>query len=246
MSIVEALDLEDARVIAVAGAGGKSGLIEALGREFHQSGESVLATTTTRVGADEFQEGWRHVTNAADAKESLAFLSAGLMDDGRKRSGVAPEIVDRLARIGGFQRLLVEADGARRLSLKAPGPKEPVVPDSCDTLIVVMGLSALGCPLGEETVFRAQLWSEITGASPGEAITPLDLWLAVCDLKSYGRAFAAVERRILLLNQQDALENQDVLDEFAKLAAHLQHPFTLVAGGQLHAPPHLVRLWNTP
>ncbi|TAN52123.1 MAG: putative selenium-dependent hydroxylase accessory protein YqeC [Rhodospirillales bacterium] len=243
MPIAEALGLEKARVIAVVGAGGKTSLIEALGREFHQCGERVLATTTTRVAVDEFQGGWRHIADAADARKSLCFLSTGLVAKGQKRSGVVPESIDRLARQGEFKRLIVEADGSRRRPLKVPGPMEPVVPESCDTLIVVMGLSGLGRLLEENTVFRAELWGEMAGGGLGVPITPLDLWQAVTDSRSYGRLFPALERRILFLNQLDATDDKSAPARFAELASSQVHPFNRIVIGSLKPTAALIPIW---
>jgi probable selenium-dependent hydroxylase accessory protein YqeC len=70
-----------------------------------------------------------------------------------------------------FDWILVEADGARHLSLKAPAPHEPVVPPSSRWVVAVVGLDAIGRPLTDEWVFRSRLFAEITGLAPGAAIT---------------------------------------------------------------------------
>lgn len=40
--------------------------------------------------------------------------------------------------------VLVEADGSKRMPLKMPRQGEPVLPETCDFLVTVAGLSALG------------------------------------------------------------------------------------------------------
>ena len=42
--------------------------------------------------------------------------------------------------------VLVEADGSKRMPLKMPRQGEPVLPETCDFLVTVAGLSALGQP----------------------------------------------------------------------------------------------------
>jgi len=57
--------------------------------------------------------------------------------------------------------ILVEADGAKGYSLKAPREGEPVVPSNTTLLVPVVGIDALGCPLDEKHVFRWRLAMEI-------------------------------------------------------------------------------------
>lgn len=40
--------------------------------------------------------------------------------------------------------ILVEADGSKRLPVKVPGPKEPVIPENSDQILCIYGLGALG------------------------------------------------------------------------------------------------------
>ena len=48
-SAITALGLENARVIAIIGGGGKSSLMAALGEEFRYRGETAVMTTTTHI-----------------------------------------------------------------------------------------------------------------------------------------------------------------------------------------------------
>ena len=48
-SAITALGLENARVIAIIGGGGKSSLMAALGEEFRHRGETAVMTTTTHI-----------------------------------------------------------------------------------------------------------------------------------------------------------------------------------------------------
>ncbi len=50
--------------------------------------------------------------------------------------------------------MIIEADGARKLPIKAPAEHEPVIPEFVNTVITVIGLSGLGKPLTEEWVHR--------------------------------------------------------------------------------------------
>ena len=67
--------------------------------------------------------------------------------------------------------LLVEADGARRSSLNAPGEEEPPIPHFVNGVVVVAGLSGLPKPLSQETVHRPEIFSQLSGLKIGHLIT---------------------------------------------------------------------------
>ena len=68
--------------------------------------------------------------------------------------------------------LIIEADGAKCKSLKAPAAWEPVIPAFTDLVVVVVGLRDLMKPLSEEVVFRSELFSKITYLTMG---APIDI-----------------------------------------------------------------------
>ncbi len=86
--------------------------------------------------------------------------------------GLQPELVGKLATIQSLDALIVEADGARGLSLKAPAPHEPPLPSATTVAIPMMGVEAIGRPLDGEIAHRPELVALRTGISLGETITP--------------------------------------------------------------------------
>lgn len=108
-----------------------------------------------------------NVENAGDGRGFLAVAAAGSAD-GRLKA-VSAEAFDAAS---GWDILATEADGARGLSLKAPGLAEPVVPDSVDIVFALIGLDSLGRPLDERVAFRPELVSERTGLPAGAIVTP--------------------------------------------------------------------------
>jgi probable selenium-dependent hydroxylase accessory protein YqeC len=222
-NLVEALRLEKSRVIALCGSGGKTSLLSALVRAFASSpAEHILATTTTKFGLDEIDGAW-HAQQADDAEairsvhKAEPVLVYRRLDPERGRLlGFAPGVVDALAQENGFTRIIVEADGSRRLPLKAPNAEEPVFPGTTDTVIAVVGLSGLGRPLHENTVFRPEIWSELTGLPAGGTITPYSLARIIAHPQGLMRGAAPQARRLVFLNQADTPDRmsqaQAVLD----------------------------------
>ena len=89
--------------------------------------------------------------------------------------------------------VLVEADGSKRLPVKAHEPYEPVVPPEANQTIALFGLSGLGKPI-REVAHRAELYAKNLGVSPDTILTPQ---LAAAHLN-----LEALHTRVLL-NQAD-------------------------------------------
>ena len=155
-------------VTSVIGSGGKTSLLAALAREL--SGTVVLTTTTHILPF----AGVPLVTsaNADDVRAALAGSRVVCVGSQAEKNGklVAPELgMDVLAALA--DHVLVEADGARRLPLKAHAPWEPVMPACSGRTILVLGASGLGRPV-RKAVHRPERFCELANCAPGELATP--------------------------------------------------------------------------
>jgi probable selenium-dependent hydroxylase accessory protein YqeC len=232
--LIEALGLERAGLIALCGAGGKTTLMFSLAREFVDAGERVLVTTTTKIARDE-ADGWRTLV-AASAKQVIEGARALLPEIGGERSGaliaysriggdgyrlvgLAPELVDEVAQAGRFDRILVEADGSARKPLKAPAAHEPVIPPATDALIIVAGINGLGLPLSEDNLFRAEIWSRLSGLAPGSPISAESLARCVAHPDGLARGCPVEARRVLFLNHADTLRRRLTAKRVAEFLA---------------------------
>jgi len=111
----------------------------------------------------------------------------------------------------------VEADGARGLPLKAPASHEPVIPEEIDIVIVVIGLSAVGKPLNDATVFRAAQFSHLTGVDMERSISPEEV-AALANHPDGGlKGIPALARRLLVLNQMDVMQDPGLAMRIANL-----------------------------
>ena len=155
-------------VTSVIGSGGKTSLLAALAREL--SGTVVLTTTTHILPF----AGVPLVTsaNADDVRAALAESRVVCVGSQAEKNGklVTPSLgIDALASLADY--VLVEADGARRLPLKAHAPWEPVIPACSGRTVLVLGASGLGRPVREK-VHRPELFCELTGCAPDDDATP--------------------------------------------------------------------------
>ena len=229
--LIGALGLERAGLISLCGAGGKTTLMFSLAREFIAAGERVLITTTTKIARDE-ADGWCSLA-AASAKQVIEGARALLPETGRERSGaliaysqlggdgyrlvgLAPEIIDEVAHTGRFDRILVEADGSARKPLKAPAAHEPVIPAATGALIIVAGINGLGLPLSEENLFRAEIWSRLSGLALGSPISAESLARCVAHPDGLARGCPAEARRVLFLNQANTPQRRSTAKRVAE------------------------------
>jgi len=219
--LTEALGLRESRLISLCGAGGKTTLMFSLAREFVAAGERVLVTTTTKIAREE-ADGWPSFA-ATSADQVLENARRLLPESGRERAGAviayfrpggdghrlvgfAPELVDELGATGRFDRILIEADGSARKPLKAPAAHEPVIPASTDALVIVAGINGLGLPLNEANLFRAGIWSQLSGLAIGSPISGESLARCVAHPEGLARGCPAHAHRTLFLNQADTPE----------------------------------------
>jgi molybdenum cofactor cytidylyltransferase len=183
LRIADALRVERGDVISIVGGGGKTTVMFRLAEELSAAGMTVITTMTTRI----FVEQMRHAPASMlldDERTLFTQLPALLAQhrhvlvggrigaDRGKLEGVPPRIVDRIASEGPADVILVEADGSRRLPLKAPAEHEPVVPASTSILAPLVGVDVLGQPLDGEHVHRPELVAALAGVSTGDRITP--------------------------------------------------------------------------
>jgi len=177
IKIIDALRVAKGEVVAIVGAGGKTSLMFALANALPKP---VCLTTTTKLG---YQEGIgffpHQLYSEAMRIESETFEPVGALmitnptdESGQKWLGLLPEQASRLIQICREKGVicLIEVDGARRCSLKAPAAWEPVIPARTDWVAVVVGLSVIGKTLREGVVFRPELFSALTGCSLGAPI----------------------------------------------------------------------------
>lgn len=183
MKLVDALNIRPGEVVAFVGAGGKTSAMFRLAAELAERGLRVLTTTTTRIGQDELSLAPAHVAlgDRLRVPRSLAGLLEAhrhvfiytRLEEKHKVRGITPAWLDEhIAHEPFLDVLLVEADGSRRLPLKAPLPHEPVIPTSARIIVPVVGLDVLGQPLDEEHIYGAEQIHNLLGHPRGAPVTP--------------------------------------------------------------------------
>lgn len=192
--LLRALGIEDidsgmvAAIVAAIGAGGKKSLLYAIAA----AAEGRVAWTAT-VHTPK-PPAWTGIeTEVAPvaslleraAQPSAARVRAFLQPSAKtgRVAGIEADDVERLHAAGDFDLTLVKADGARMRGIKAPRPREPVLPATTARVLAVVSAAVLGRPLDERVAHRPDRIAALTGLESGGKIAPVH----------FGRLFAAGE-----------------------------------------------------
>ena len=211
-------ELGPSEVVSVVGGGGKTSLIERLARGYEAEGSPVVLATTTKVLPPDPEK--RPLLLGETAAELAARLAAWWEGRGSrpvaagespvvgtrvlangKLDGISPEWVPTLRDLPWVGAVLVEADGAARLPLKAPAAWEPVIPVCTSLTIVVAGLDAQDVTLDADHVHRPELLAALMGLGLGQRLPSGRLCEAL--LAGYEPKLTAGSRMLVFLNKLD-------------------------------------------
>lgn len=224
-NLASALRIEPG-ITAIIGSGGKSALLKTLGLELMRAGGRVLLCTTThmfpvagvpwdgssrRLNAAPWKPGAAHVPGCTcEACAGLArgsICQAGVLDPETGKLSAPAEPLGELAQR--FDYVLAEADGSKRLPLKAHAAWEPVIPAAAANVVWVVGASGLGKPVAE-VVHRPEIFCERCACEPTDTATPGRVAMALnAELQALGLGTARV-----MLNQVDTLSDPTMADRF--------------------------------
>ena len=204
-------------ITAVIGSGGKTTLLSVLAQELPGT---VLLCTSTHIrpfaeAAQVLFEGDAEADAAARILEALAgnrIVCTGTKTTDGKLTA-PPVSFAALECMAAY--VLVEADGARGLPLKAHASYEPVIPENAARVICVAGAQGFGKPV-KEAVHRPEIFCGLLNITPDTIVTPQ---LAGAVLR------AEHLTDTLLINQADTEELQKQALECAKASAY-PHCFT--------------------
>lgn len=199
-------------VTALIGGGGKTTLMYTLAEELRRRG-TVLITTSTHIQRPEQYP----VLTAADGVAAALAAHGVVCVAGETAEGklCAPALsFEALAALADF--VLVEADGAKRLPLKAHAPHEPVIPANTRQTVYVAGADGFGHPI-RQVCHRPERYAALCGAVESDAVTPA-MAAAVLRAEDYAAGW-------VYINKVETAEDWHHAEALAALL-----PGTVVAG----------------
>ena len=169
-------------VTAIIGSGGKTTLMEQLAKELSKKGRVIITTTTHICRPKQYET----LLDADEAAVSAALERSGIVCvASQAESGklCAPKIsIEALARLADF--VLVEADGAKGLPLKAHEAHEPVIPPCAQRVVTVVGIDGIGRPISEVS-HRSARYAQLADVDEETTVTP-EIAARVVNAENYG------------------------------------------------------------
>ncbi|MBE0558340.1 MAG: putative selenium-dependent hydroxylase accessory protein YqeC [Proteobacteria bacterium] len=245
MTLAEAFSIGENEAISLVGAGGKTALLYALGRELSAFRSGIILTTTTKIFepapspfflqflSPELSAGKKWVAENLHRHQCL-LLARRRLPNG-KLEGIPPEWVEELFSMDGVTSIINEADGAAGRPLKAPREGEPVIPGNTTLIVPVMGIDGMGRPLDENTVFRSAVASRLLNLPIGSTITEE---VIVCLMMESIETGPAGARVIPLVNKVDIPGGREKAERLARHILSLDPPGIprVVLGQMQHTP----------
>jgi molybdenum cofactor cytidylyltransferase len=200
--------------IALVGGGGKTTLMFQLAGDF---GSKVICTTSTHMAQDQLGAADKHfiinglddLPDSVDQFQESILLFTGPEVETNRVGNPGPNVLIRLAELADSWDcpMIIEADGARKLPIKAPAAHEPAIPDFVNTVITMIGLSGLGKPLNEDWVHRPDLYSKLVSLPIGDTLESHHLVKGLISPQGGMKNIPEGARRICLINQIDSFPN---------------------------------------
>ncbi|NMA86200.1 MAG: putative selenium-dependent hydroxylase accessory protein YqeC [Tissierellia bacterium] len=211
------LNLNNREVISFVGGGGKTTTIFKLGEEFKKLDKKVLITTTTKIYEPKENYDYYFLGNITEdfrpTNGSITIIGEKI--EGEKLIGLSLEKLDKLIEAEIFDYILIEADGAKKLPIKAMGEDEPIVSKYSTKTIGIIGIDALDKEIAN-IVHRPELFTKIVEKKLNEKVKEEDIVRLI--LYSEGLFKNARGEKIFLLNK---VEEKDIF-RAEKIRAELQ------------------------
>lgn len=208
------LNLKKGEVLSFVGAGGKTTTIFQLSKELKELGKSVLITTTTMIYDPTDEEYNYFFLKDSDVNlkvENGTITILGDKIENGKLIGISLSKLEKIINQEIFDFILIEADGAKKYSIKAPAYYEPVVTELTSKTIGIIGLDCLGKRIGE-AVHRPEIFTSIVGKCYIDEIDVQSIVKLI--LNEQGLFKGSSGEKILLLNK---VNNEKTLSKAKKI-----------------------------
>lgn len=136
-----------------------------------------------------------------------SICQAGVLDPETGKLSAPAEPLNELAQR--FDYVLAEADGSKRLPLKAHAAWEPVIPAATANVVWIVGALGLGKPINE-AVHRPELFCERCGCELTDIATPE----RVAQVLNAELRMLNLSNARIMLNQVDTLSDPAMADRF--------------------------------
>ena len=248
MELAKALRISPGQIVAFVGAGGKSASIRRLVEELTPK-TPVLITTTTKLALDQTDLAVQHVIlrskedvslfPALFQEQSSVLVTGERWSEEPKWTAPAKDLLADLLPLAADSGavVLIEADGAKGRSLKAPAEHEPVIPQVVDLIVPVMGLDAIGTELEGDLVYRPEQVRELLGIQNDHIIQPVDAAAILTHGNGALKAAPANAQVRVILNKAETQKAVEQGREIARLILKTDHIGAVILAQVRQADP---------
>lgn len=231
-SLLSALGLAQlsAPIISVVGAGGKTTVVKRIAREYEETGQPVIVTTTTHMLQP--KEGYYlmrpDIEQFAQMIKKNRAVWLGTPEDNGKMSAFPMAFLEAV-RILGIP-MVIEADGARGLPLKVPAAHEPVLWGKTMALVGVAGLDSIGGRI-RDVSHRPEETAKLLGKTVNEELTCVDIVTIGLSSRGMKKNMDPYMRYSIVLNKADNKERIRLGENVAELFAKEGFQNVILASG---------------
>ena len=222
----ESINNKKTLTISIVGAGGKTHLSYWLAQFFKQLGHCVCLTTTTKMYypdqpfIDHLVE-LEPIENKAIGRPitgtgSITFLyksklPSQINNELPKVKGLSEPALNSIIDSFAFDVVIIEADGAKRLPIKAPARHEPCIAKGSQIVIGVTGAEAILSKANSENIHRWAEFSALTGCLSEMEIDHTILKRLLNDPQGMFKNAPDQALKIWVINKYDLSNNQTAL-----------------------------------
>lgn len=167
------INIDEKNIISFVGGGGKTTSIYTLAEELSSLGKKVIVTTTTHMHMPDdciiYNGDKNIIINELRRRNSI---TVGIKDNDNKIMSIGENVGQELINI--CDTLLIEADGAKMLPLKAPAMHEPVILKESTMVVGVAGIDSLGKSI-RDICHRPEIVKEVLGVDIKHKINTKDI-----------------------------------------------------------------------
>lgn len=224
-------------ITAIVGAGGKTTVLERLGKHGHEKNLPIMVSSIVPVDSaridkidpfdvictDDVTKGEHFCVDRIAQGHVPAWFWR--LDGNDCYAGLPPQVIEELKVKHPAWYILVEGEGANNKWLKAPMPDDVPLPSNCDMVIGVLNLQMLGNSLTPEKVEGLETAAMIMGRAPGAVITPAMLAKLIRHSRGMFRNVSCL--KVLFCTGYNAVQHRmteallDELDDFGLAASVL-------------------------